>query len=134
MKRLIFAVVAIVLALVAAVAVWLLLGAEQPYKGYGADEQFVEIPPGAGPGAIGRRLTEAGVVRDESSFRVALWRSAMSGAYSLERYHFCACSMEGNSSTTRRLGDHPPSSASILPPRTRNRPPYFCTVAATCLR
>ena len=88
MKRLIFAVVAIVLALVAAVAVWLLLGAEQPYKGYGADEQFVEIPPGAGPGAIGRRLTEAGVVRDEASFRVALWRSGQARRLQAGEYRF----------------------------------------------
>ena len=88
MKHLIFAAVAIVLALVAAVAVWLLLGAEQPYKGYGADEQFVEIPPGAGPGAIGRRLTEAGVVRDEASFRVALWRSGQARRLQAGEYRF----------------------------------------------
>jgi UPF0755 protein len=88
MKRLILAAVAIVLALVAVVAVWLLLGAEQPYKGYGADEQFVEIPPGAGPAAIGRRLTEAGVVRDEASFRVALWRSGQARRLQAGEYRF----------------------------------------------
>jgi UPF0755 protein len=88
MKRLIFAGVAILLALVAAVAVWLLLGAEQPYKGYAADEQLVEIPPGAGPGAIGRRLTEAGVVRDEASFRVALWRSGQARRLQAGEYRF----------------------------------------------
>ena len=33
-------------------------------------EQFVEIPPGAGPGAIGRRLAGSGVVRDQLSFRI----------------------------------------------------------------
>jgi UPF0755 protein len=69
-------------------AVWLLLGAEQPYKGYDAAEQFVEIPPGAGPAAIGRRLTAAGVVRDEASFRIALWRSGQARRLQAGEYRF----------------------------------------------
>ena len=45
----------------------------EPYKGYEGDEQFVEIPPGAGTAEIRRRLIDAGVVRDELSFRAAVW-------------------------------------------------------------
>jgi UPF0755 protein len=88
MKRLILAALAVVLAVVAAAAVWLLVGSAQPYKGYSAAEQFVEIPAGAGPAAIGRRLTEAGVVRDEASFRLALWRSGQARRLQAGEYRF----------------------------------------------
>ncbi|HXE79549.1 MAG TPA: endolytic transglycosylase MltG [Vicinamibacterales bacterium] len=43
-----------------------------PYKGYAGSEQIVEIPPGSGPAAIGRRLVEAGVVRDQLTWRLTL--------------------------------------------------------------
>jgi UPF0755 protein len=50
----------------------------------------VQIPPGAGAGDIGRRLVEAGVVRDEISYRAALWwsgrsRGLQAGEYLFER-------------------------------------------------
>ena len=88
MKRLLLVAAAVIVTLVAVGAVWLLLGAEQPYKGYDAAEQFVEIPPGAGPAAIGRRLTAAGVVRDEASFRIALWRSGQARRLQAGEYRF----------------------------------------------
>jgi UPF0755 protein len=88
MKRVFLAVVAVVLAVVAAGAVWLLLGAEKPYKGYDGPEQFVEVPAGAGPSAIGRRLAQAGVVRDELSFRTALWRSGQARRLQAGEYRF----------------------------------------------
>ena len=88
MKRLLLALLALVLVFLTAGGVWLLLGAEQPYKGYDAEEQFVEIPPGAGPAAISRRLTEAGVVRDNLSFRVALWRSGQARRLQAGEYRF----------------------------------------------
>ena len=72
----------------AGTAVWLLVGAEKPYKGYEAAEQFVEIPPGAGPALIGRRLAEAGVVRDSSSFRAALARSGQARRLQAGEYRF----------------------------------------------
>ena len=43
-----------------------------PYQGYEGDEQFVVIARGTGTAAIGRRLVEAGVIRDES-IQDALW-------------------------------------------------------------
>ena len=64
-------VLALVAAGVAGTLAWQRLN--EPYKGYEADEQFVEIPPGAGTAEIRRRLIDAGVVRDELSFRAAVW-------------------------------------------------------------
>jgi UPF0755 protein len=87
MRRLILAAVVIVL-VAGAAAAWTLTRSEQRYKGYDAPEQFVEIPPGAGPALIGRRLVEAGVVRDELSFRVALWRSGQARRLQAGEYRF----------------------------------------------
>ena len=67
---------------------WLLVGAEQPYKGYEGVEQFVEIPPGAGPASIGRRLAGSGVIRDQLSFRVALARSGQARRLQAGEYRF----------------------------------------------
>jgi UPF0755 protein len=47
----------------------------QPYRGYEGAEQFVEIPQGTGSLPIGERLAAAGVVRDVTTFRAALWMS-----------------------------------------------------------
>ena len=58
---------------VLAVAAWTYVNFHQPYKGYDAAEQFVEIPTGSGSTSMGRRLADAGVIRSASSFRVAVW-------------------------------------------------------------
>jgi UPF0755 protein len=52
---------------------WVYLGIRQPFRGYSAPEQFVDIPSGLGMRAIGERLVSAGVVRDRWTFRAALW-------------------------------------------------------------
>jgi UPF0755 protein len=75
---------------VAAAGVWFYLGVDRPYKGYQGDEQFVEIPQGAGSVAISHRLADAGVIRDVSSFRLALWltgegRRLRAGEYRFDR-------------------------------------------------
>ena len=88
MKRVVLLILAAVLIIGGAGAVWLLLGTEKPYKGYEAAEQFVEVPAGAGPAAIGRRLAQAGVVRDELSFRVALARSGQARRLQAGEYRF----------------------------------------------
>jgi UPF0755 protein len=88
MKRVLLALITITFAAIALGAVWLLLGAERPYKGYTGPEQFVEIPAGAGPAAIGRRLAQAGVVRDALSFRTALWRSGSARRLQAGEYRF----------------------------------------------
>jgi UPF0755 protein len=72
MKRVVRIV--LVVALLASLAGWLVVvRAMRPHKGYTASEQFVEIPAGSGPAAMARRLADAGVVRDPSVFRVAVW-------------------------------------------------------------
>jgi UPF0755 protein len=74
MKR--FASFLMLMALVlGAVAAWIYLGIEQPYRGYAEDERFVDIPAGLGSRAIGARLIGAGIVRDSLTFRAALWTS-----------------------------------------------------------
>jgi UPF0755 protein len=88
LKYTILAAIAAVTAIAVAVALWVVLGTARPYKGYEASEQFVEIPPGAGASAIGRRLAEAGVVRDELSFRIALWRSGQGRRMQAGEYRF----------------------------------------------
>jgi UPF0755 protein len=62
----------------------------EPFKGYSGAEQFVVIEPGTGTAAIGRRLVDAGVVRDQLAFRSALWwtgraRDLQAGEYRFDR-------------------------------------------------
>jgi UPF0755 protein len=72
----------------AALGGWFYLGANRPFKGYDAAEQFVEIPQGSGTAAIGKRLADAGVVRDEVSFKVALWLSGNARRLQAGEYRF----------------------------------------------
>jgi len=60
----------------------------QPYKGYDGPEQFVEIVPGDGSRVIARKLAEAGVVRDEWTFRAALWQSGAARRLKAGEYRF----------------------------------------------
>jgi len=73
MKRVAAVVILIALAALAGGALWLYTSVDRPYKGYDAPEQFVEIPQGSGPAAIGRRLVDAQVVQSRLIFRLALW-------------------------------------------------------------
>ena len=88
MKRALLIVFSLLVLVAGAFAVWLLVGAEQPYKGYDGVEQFVEIPPGAGPGSIGRRLAGSGVIRDQLSFRIVLARSGQARRLQAGEYRF----------------------------------------------
>jgi UPF0755 protein len=81
------------LALVAALAAgglaWRARGlALAPFQGFSGEAQFVEVPPGAGPRAIGARLVEAGVVRDLTTFRVALWLTGRARELKAGEYRF----------------------------------------------
>jgi UPF0755 protein len=69
-----------------ATILWSRIGEE--YKGYSAAETFVEIPPGAGPAEIRRRLIDAGVVADEYTFRAALWWSGEARNLQAGEYRF----------------------------------------------
>ena len=62
----------------------------EPYKGYEATDQFVQIPPGAGGAVIRQQLIDAGVVRDPFTLRAALrWtgnaRALQAGEYRFDR-------------------------------------------------
>jgi UPF0755 protein len=60
----------------------------QPYRGYAPGEQFVDIPSGTSPAAIGRSLVAAGVVRDALTFRAALWLSGNAQRLQAGEYRF----------------------------------------------
>jgi UPF0755 protein len=82
-----------VLLIVAALVVgaggwWIYSQTIEPYRGYGEAEVFVDIPPGSSTGTIGRRLVDAGVVRDARTFQVALWISGRSRALRAGEYRF----------------------------------------------
>jgi UPF0755 protein len=89
LKRIFWFLVLIVLAAGVAVAV-LYVRTNEPYRGYTAAGQIVEIPQGAGSLAIGERLVSAGVVRDMTTYRIALYmtgqaRHLQAGEYRFER-------------------------------------------------
>ena len=89
MKRFILFVI-LLLVVCAAGAAWFYTGVDRPFKGYDAPEQFVEVPQGAGSSAIARRLSDAGVVKDANTFRLALWvtrqgRRLQAGEYRFDR-------------------------------------------------
>jgi UPF0755 protein len=89
LKRLLIALVVLVL-IGGGAAAWLLAGVSAPYQGYQGGEQFVEIPQGTGPAGIARRLAQAGVVRNATTFRVAVWltgegRRLQAGEYRFDR-------------------------------------------------
>jgi UPF0755 protein len=60
----------------------------EPFKGYAAVEQFVDLAPGEATGVITRKLVDAGVVRDRWTFRFALWRSGASRRLKAGEYRF----------------------------------------------
>jgi UPF0755 protein len=62
----------------------------EPYKGFDAAEQFVEVDPGSSTRSIGESLVTAGVVRDHLTFRAALWRTGSARALKAGTYRFDA--------------------------------------------
>ena len=89
MKKLLGVLLLLVLVAGAAGA-FLYVRVNQPYRGYEGAEQFVEIPPGAGSVGIGDRLVDGGVIRDRSTYRMAVWmtgqgRHLKAGDYRFDR-------------------------------------------------
>lgn len=80
----------VVLALLAAmgVAAMVYMRTSEPFKGYDEAEQFVVIEPGSGTRSIGQRLIQAGVIRDEATFRAALWRSGRARTLQAGEFRF----------------------------------------------
>ena len=88
-KRLfLFAVLVAVIA--GAGGYWLYRQVIEPYRGYDSAEVFVDIPSGSGPARIGDKLVDAGVVRDRTIFRVALFISGRARALKAGEYRFTA--------------------------------------------
>jgi len=61
---------------------------QEPFRGYSAEAQEVEIPAGSSTRAIGEKLVEAGVVRDMLTYRVALWMSGDARRLKAGEYRF----------------------------------------------
>ena len=80
---------ALVLALVAGVAAYFgVARIHESYKGYDEPDVFVEVPAGAGPAVIGQRLVGAGVIRDLTTFRGAMWLSGQARDLKAGEYRF----------------------------------------------
>ncbi len=65
----------VVAAAVAGVALYVRHLVRAPFRGYDTPEVFVQVPPGTTARDIGRRLVQAGVVADPTTFRAAVWLS-----------------------------------------------------------
>jgi UPF0755 protein len=67
---------------------WIRARVREPYRGYAVSEQYVEVPAGAATRTIGTRLVDAGVIRDEPTFRAALWLSGDARRLQAGEYRF----------------------------------------------
>ncbi|HSC27682.1 MAG TPA: endolytic transglycosylase MltG, partial [Vicinamibacterales bacterium] len=90
MKRLLLALVVLLLGAALSVAAWLYLSVARPYKGFTGPETFVEIPTGSSPRGMGQALAGAGVVQGPAAFRAAIWlrgagRRLQAGEYRFDR-------------------------------------------------
>ena len=91
MKRILLGVALVVLVAGGALAYgakWLYDRVDEPHRGYSGAEVFVDIPSGTSTRDIGRELVAAGVVRDERTFRIALWRSGRDRLLQAGEYRF----------------------------------------------
>lgn len=87
MRRL--ALVLLLLVVVAGAAAALMYArVNEPFRGYSSADRLVEIPAGVGTKTIGARLIEAGVVRDELTYRAALWLSGDARRLKAGQYRF----------------------------------------------
>ena len=89
LKRALILLVALAIMVAAGVAT-VYKRTNETYKGYTAPEQFVTIEPGSSSRAIGARLVSAGIVRDDATFRAALWRSGRARSLQAGEYRFDA--------------------------------------------
>ena len=88
MKRIAIWLFIIVVAVLGAIIALIAIGETRPYKGYAGTEQFVEIPQGAGPASIGKRLVDAGIIRDTLGFRFEIARTRTGRRLQAGEYRF----------------------------------------------
>ena len=62
--------------------------ADEPHLAYPGAEVFVDIRPGTSTRDIGQQLVAAGVVPDEGTFRIAMWRSGSDRGLQAGEYRF----------------------------------------------
>jgi hypothetical protein len=87
MRRLILVIV-LLAAIAAAVAGVYYARVDEKFQGYPGVDQFVEIAPGTRSHAIGRALVQAGVVRDEWTFRLAVFLTGTERQLKAGEYRF----------------------------------------------
>jgi len=87
-RRAILIVLGLAVIAAAGVAGLLYKRTNEPFRGYEGTEQFVPIEPGSGTRAIGQRLIAAGVMRDDVTFRAALWRSGRARGLQAGEFRF----------------------------------------------
>src|SRR5258708_37785263 len=87
MKKLAFALLVFLIAAGAAgyVAVQRL---SELFRGYDANEQLVDIPTGASTRSIGDELVAKGIIRDEMTYRLALWATGDARRLQAGEYRF----------------------------------------------
>ena len=88
MRRFVLWCVLLIVILAIAAGAWTFLVVQRPYRGYDAAEQFVEIPRGSSTGAIARRLEDAGIVRNQLAFRIAVYTQNAGGRLQAGEYRF----------------------------------------------
>jgi UPF0755 protein len=88
MTRAVAALAALVLLAAAGGGFWLYRRTGEPFKGFEGAERFVSIDQGSSSRAIGARLREAGVIRDDLTFRAALWRTGRARTLKAGEYRF----------------------------------------------
>ncbi len=88
MKKLLLVFLVLLLVVACGAAYLGYVRVHEPYRGYAGEAQEVEIPPGTGSRTIGQRLVSTGVVRDELTFRLALWMSGDARRLKAGEYRF----------------------------------------------
>ncbi len=88
MKKVALALLVVILVAAATASYVFYARLNQPFRGYSEAERFVDIPSGSGSRSIGERLIAAGVIRDDLTYRVALWRSGAARTLKAGEYRF----------------------------------------------
>jgi peptidoglycan lytic transglycosylase G len=88
LKRFILITLGVVILMCAIALGWTFVSLSRPYKGYNEAETFVDIPAGSGPATMGRRLADAGIVRNAALFRAAVWMRGAGRRLQAGEYRF----------------------------------------------
>jgi len=88
MRRLFVILIVLIIAVTGALGFLVYRRTIEPYKGYQAAEQFIDLREGSAASEIGRRLVETGVVRDRLTFEVALRLSGEARRLQAGEYRF----------------------------------------------